>query len=70
MIKSITKYIYLSMSIILLVSSLAGFFIFNSVYKNDAKIYSSKVMSNKSIIIDRISKSMEYDKIFVMEHYK
>lgn len=70
MIKSVTKYIYLSMSIILLISSLAGFFIFNSVHKNDAKMYTNKAMSNKSIIIDRISKSMEYDKIFVMEHYK
>ena len=62
------KNLYLSLSLIMLISSIISFNVFNYKYSNSATTIKEKTEDGSLMILTSIGKDMEYDKYFNVEH--
>ena len=59
------KNLYLSLSLIMLISSIISFNVFNYKYSNSAILIKEKTEDGSLMILSTISKDMEYGKSFI-----
>ena len=64
------KNLYLSLSLIMLISSIISFNVFNYKYSNSATTIKEKTEDGSLMILTSIGKYMEYDKSFITRMIK